>query len=224
MDWGISYIELIGLAGTAITVVTYMARTMIRLRILALLSSAAFFTYGVLTGSLTVIATEALLFPINLVRLFQVKRLIGQVEKASLGDFSLEWLKPLGKERRTKAGEIVFRKGDPADRLYFIAEGRYELPESGIGLGSGQIVGEFGLVSEGNVRTQGLQSLEAGVLLGVDYADVQQLHFQSPEFGFYFLKLVSGRLLNNLEAAEARAGALAARVETLERELVLARA
>jgi CRP/FNR family cyclic AMP-dependent transcriptional regulator len=213
VNWNLSPIEFIGLAGTALTITTYLMRTMIRLRTVALLGSAAFAAYGLLSGSFTVVVTELLLFPINALRLFQVKKLIGQVEKASLGDFSLDWLKPLGKPSAWKEGESVFLKGDPATCLYFIAEGRFRLPESGIVLGPGEIVGEIGLVSAGNVRTQSLEAMERGTLLAVDYSDVQQLHFQSPEFGFYFLKLISGRLLSNLATAEARADDLEARLE-----------
>lgn len=219
VDWDLSYVELVGLTGTAFTIATYLMRTMIRLRIAAILSSAAFLTYGVLSGSLTVIATELMLLPINFLRLVQVKRLLRQVEKASLADFSLDWLKPLGKERPTKTGEVIFRKGDPADRLYFIAEGRFRLPESGIELAEGQIVGELALVSPDNLRTQGLESLERGLLLSVEYDEIRQLHFQSPEFGFYFLKLVSGRLFQNLAIAEERAAFLAQKLAATEAEL-----
>jgi hypothetical protein len=44
-------------------------------------------------------------------------------------------------------------------------------------------------------------------VLTISYDKVQELYFQNPTFGFYFLRLATGRLLQNvarLEAALAR--------------------
>ena len=84
---------------------------------------------------------------------------------------------------------------------YFVPQGSSEVKAEDA---LHEIVGEIGLVSAGNVRTQSLEAVTRGTLLAVDYDDVRQLHFQSPEFGFYFLKLISGRLLSNLSVAEAK--------------------
>jgi hypothetical protein len=73
---------LIGLTGTALTIATYMMRTMVRLRITALLGSLFFLIYGVLGGSLTVVVTECLLVPINAIRLLQFRRQVGQPREA----------------------------------------------------------------------------------------------------------------------------------------------
>jgi len=48
---------------------------------------------------------------------------------------------------------------------------------------------------------------ETGMVLTITYDKVQELYFQNPTFGFYFLRLATGRLLQNvarLEAALAR--------------------
>jgi len=36
----------------------------------------------------------------------------------------------------------------------------------------------------------------------ITYDKVRELYFQNPEFGFYFLRLIGERLLNNLKRAE----------------------
>ena len=76
-----------------------------------------------------------------------------------------------------------------------------ELP-SGIVLPVGAIVGELGMLSPSNMRTQSLECVEAGLVLSVSYSKVEELYVQNPAFGFYFLRLVSARLFQNLETVQ----------------------
>jgi len=41
-------------------------------------------------------------------------------------------------------------------------------------------------------------------VLTLNYDKVRELYFQNPQFGFYFLKLTSERLLQNIGRLEAR--------------------
>ena len=43
-----------------------------------------------------------------------------------------------------------------------------------------------------------------GELLSIAYSEVKQLYYQNPEFGFYFLRLASARLFQNIETLEKR--------------------
>jgi CRP-like cAMP-binding protein len=88
--------------------------------------------------------------------------------------------------------------------MYYIVSGRFRLVESGIELPVGAIVGELGMLSPSNVRTQTLECVEAGVVLSVSYDQVEQLYVQNPAFGFYFLRLASARLFQNIETLEKR--------------------
>jgi len=60
------------------------------------------------------------------------------------------------------------------------------------------------MLSPSNVRTQSLECVEAGMILSVSYDQVEQLYVQNPAFGFYFLKLASARLFQNLDTLERR--------------------
>src|SRR6185312_11445234 len=91
-----------------------------------------------------------------------------------------------------------------ADSMYYIVSGRYRLVESGIELPVGAIVGEFGMLSPSNLRTQTLECIEDGLVLSVSYDQVEQLYVQNPAFGFYLLKLSSARLFQNLDTIERR--------------------
>ncbi|HST94176.1 MAG TPA: Crp/Fnr family transcriptional regulator, partial [Microvirga sp.] len=94
--------------------------------------------------------------------------------------------------------------------MYYTLSGRYRLKELGIELPQGHVVGEMGFMSPDNRRTQTLECLEAGEVLTISYDEVRQLYFQNPEFGFYFLRLASERLFNNMARMEAEIARLRA--------------
>jgi CRP/FNR family transcriptional regulator, cyclic AMP receptor protein len=195
MDW----VEGIGYLGTALTISATAMSTMIPLRIISLCASVAVITYGSLIGSMPVVLTELIQMPFNAYRLWQMLRLVRDVETAAGGDLSLEWLRPFGSRRTFGIGEVVFRKGDTADEMYYIESGLFRIPEAGIEVRKGGIVGELGLLSPENARTASLVCVEAGHALCVSYSDVKQLYYQNPEFGFYFLKLTSERLFQGVQ-------------------------
>ncbi|MNC92905.1 hypothetical protein D3C83_94180 [compost metagenome] len=62
--------------------------------------------------------------------------------------------------------------------------------------------GELGLISPGNQRTQTVECVEEGQVLTASYQMVKELYFQNPEFGFYFLRLTSERLFQNIGRLE----------------------
>ena len=49
-----------------------------------------------------------------------------------------------------------------------------------------------------------LECIEAGKILSVSYTKVEELYVQNPAFGFYFLRLASARLFQNIETLEKR--------------------
>src|ERR1700754_5204756 len=133
-------------------------------------------------------------------------QLVLDKKKTVISNLSLEWLKPFMTERKCAAGEVLFYKDEKAESMFYIASGRYRLVESGIELPVGAIVGEFGMLSPSNLRTQTLECIEGGVILSVTYAQVEELYVQNPAFGFYFLRLASARLFQNIGKLEERLG------------------
>jgi CRP-like cAMP-binding protein len=55
----------------------------------------------------------------------------------------------------------------------------------------------IGLVAPGNRRTQTFKCMEDGEVLVIGYNQIEQLYFQNPSFGFFFLRLITKRLLEN---------------------------
>jgi CRP-like cAMP-binding protein len=116
----------------------------------------------------------------------------------------MDWLKPFMTKRKCEAGEMLFYKHEKAETMLYIVSGRYRLVESGIELPVGAIVGELGMLSPSNERTQSLECIESGTVLSVSYRQVEELYVQNPEFGFYFLRLASARLFQNIGKLEER--------------------
>jgi CRP-like cAMP-binding protein len=114
----------------------------------------------------------------------------------------MDWLKPFMTERNCSAGEMLFYKDEKAEEMLYIVSGKFKLVESGIVFPVGAIVGELGMLSPSKVRTQSLECIEAGLVLSVSYSKVEELYVQNPAFGFYFLRLSSARLFQNLETLQ----------------------
>jgi CRP-like cAMP-binding protein len=147
---------------------------------------------------------QTVVLVLNSYRLHQMLQLVRDVKKSVNSDLSMEWLKPFMTERKCAAGEVMFYKGEKAEDMLYIVSGRFKLVESGIELPVGAIVGELGMLSPSNMRTQSLECTEAGVILSVSYIKVEELYVQNPAFGFYFLRLASARLFENIAKLEQR--------------------
>jgi CRP/FNR family cyclic AMP-dependent transcriptional regulator len=192
-----------GYAAVASSIVTCAMKTMIPLRVVSMTCNALFIIYGFFNGIYPTLILNLVLLPLNTVRLHQMRKLIHDVEAAaSYGETSIDWLKPFMSSRSFHKGDIVFRKGDVADAMYYSVSGRYRLCEMGIEIPAGQVFGDLGLISPDNRRTQTIECVDGGEVLTAGYQQVKELYFQNPQFGFYFLRLTSERLFANISRLE----------------------
>jgi hypothetical protein len=191
-----------GALGGLCYIASIYMRTIIPLRIAGIASAFFFLISGIFAQSFATIFLYAMLLPLNAYRLYQLIELIKKVRAAASGDLSMDWLEPFMIKRKYKQGDIVFRKGELADEMFLAENGRYLVTELGLELRPGHIFGEMGLLTSGFQRTQSVQCIETGYLLTITYDEVRELFFQNPEFGYYFLRLVGERLLQNLKRAE----------------------
>jgi CRP-like cAMP-binding protein len=192
------------LFASVFVVATISMRTMIPLRVFAILTNIVLISTAIPSHNYLVIVVQSVVLVLNSYRLHQMLQLIRDVRKSVNSDLSMEWLKPFMTERKCVAGEVLFYKDEKAEEMLYIVSGRFKLVESGIELPVGAIVGELGMLSPSNVRTQSLECIGSGVILSVSYSKVEELYVQNPAFGFYFLKLASARLFQNLGALEQR--------------------
>jgi hypothetical protein len=195
--------EASGYVASILVFLTFSMRTMIPLRIVGLCSNCAFITYGYLGGLYPVLFLHLILLPMNGFRLLQMVRLTREVRAAAHGDLNMEWLRPFATARHARSGDVLFNKGDAAGDMLVVVSGRYRLAETGIDIEPPQVVGEFALLAPERTRTQTLECVEGGTVLQVGYGQAEQLLFQNPKFGFYFLKLITHRLFQNIDRLEA---------------------
>ncbi len=204
------WVELVGYAGTAATIATYSMRTIVPLRIAGIVSSLFFIAYASILGIWPMLATELVILPLNCLRLFQIVRMMRQIRAAAHGQFLSDWLHPFATNVQHRAGEILFRAGDHADYVVLIQSGRFRLVEQDIEIPPNTLVGELGLVAQDNRRSMTLECVEAGTVGKVSYSNVRMLYFQNPQFAYYFLHLVGGRLFDNLQATRDQRDRLSA--------------
>jgi CRP-like cAMP-binding protein len=200
----------LGWLAAALTLASFFQKRMIPLRALAIGANVVFVGYALLVQAWHVMALHSILLPFNIVRLVEMKRLTEKVRVASQGDLGMDWLKPFMTSRRARKGDILFAKGDVADAMYYTVSGAYRLVEIDKGLASGEVVGELGLIAPDNRRTLTFECVEDGELLTISYAQVKQLYYQNPQFGFYFLQLTSARLFQDIRRLEERLAATTA--------------
>jgi hypothetical protein len=204
--YGWSHLNLaaaFGLIGAVFFVATLYERTMIRLRVANIISGVFFMLYGYLAPALPTFLMYLGLFPINVFRLWQLRGLIQKVKASAQGDLSMDWLKPFMTRRKYKKGDVLFRKGDRAIEMFYTVSGKFLVIELGVELPPGRLMGELGFLTPDSRRTQGIECIESGEVLTVTYDRILELYFQDPDFGYYFLKLTSERLLQNVARLEA---------------------
>jgi CRP/FNR family transcriptional regulator, cyclic AMP receptor protein len=192
----------------ALVIVSSFVKTMIPLRCLAVGGNLGFFVYGALHPSVVMMLLHGALLPVNIYRALEMIRLTRRVRAAAAaGDLSGVWLKPYMRRRRLKAGDVLFRKGDAADHLYFLAEGRIEFVEIGEVMDAGSLFGEIAFFAPDKRRTLTARCTTDCTVLRIDEATFQQLYFQNPAFGFQVVTLVAGRLIADRNRLEDRLAA-----------------
>src|SRR6266403_786285 len=192
------------LFASVFVVATTTMRTMIPLRVFGILANVVLIATAIPSHNYLTSVLQAVMLSLNSYRLHQMLQLVRDVKKSVNSDLSMEWLKPFMTERKCAPGEALFYKDEKADSMFYIVSGRFLLVESGIELPVGAIVGELGMLSPSKVRTQTLECIEAGLVLSVSYTQVEELYVQNPAFGFYFLRLASARLFENIAKLEQR--------------------
>jgi hypothetical protein len=198
----ITVANMFALLGAIFFVTTLLMRTMVPLRVAGIVSDVFFIGYGVLSNTVTTLILYILLLPINIFRLAQMLKLVKKARVAAQGDLSMDWLKPFMNRRKYSKGDVLFRKGDRANEMFFTVTGKFLVTELGIELPPGRLVGELAFLSPDNRRTQSLECTEDGEVLAITYERLLEIYFQNPEFGYYFLRLSTERLLQNIARLE----------------------
>jgi len=198
----INFANMLALIGATLYVVTLMVRTIVPLRVIGIISMVFFIAYGALAGAVATFLLYLLSLPINVIRLRQMLTLVKKARLSAQGDLSMDWLRPFMTPRKYKKGDILFNKGDIAKEMFYTISGNFLIKEIGIELPPGRVLGELGFIDPNHKRTATVESLENGEVLSITYDRLLELYFQNPEFGYYFLRLTTERLMQNIARLE----------------------
>lgn len=201
--------HLLGLLGVVFTLTSYAMKNMLALRYLALASNVAFMAYGLHDSIVISVLLNGALIPVNLRRLWEIRRVTREIAQATADTPVSEWLLPHMDRRTFKAGEILFHQGSRANKLYYLHEGQLKLKEINRTLHSGELIGEIGVFSPEKTRTQTLVCHTDGVLYEMTEEMVYQLYYKSPKLGFYLIRLLALHLLSDMRLRDATSQTLA---------------
>lgn len=205
---------LSGIAGVLLVIVSAFVRTMIPLRWLAVGSNVGFIGFGIFSGSMLLVVLHAVLLPVNAVRVAQMVLLTRRVRVHADSQQLELWLRPYMRSNRYRAGHLIFERGSQADRLYFLADGRIELPDVGQTLEGGEIFGEIAFFSPEGRRSSSARCATACTVLSIDESTFRQLAYQNPGFGMEVMRLIAGRLSQDVERLRSALPAPGSQVDT----------
>lgn len=191
--------EVLGWLAAGCTLLAFSMRTMLPLRVAAILSNFFFIAYAGLVGLLPVLVLHTLLLPFNLVRLIELLRTRRSIARARSGTFDPSWLRGLSAVRKSfAAGTTLFEKGDPPDFIYLVLSGRVGLDGVDVEIGPGEVLGEIAFFTDARARTLTARCLDPCELLVLDEAAFTRLHYQDPAFGLYLMRLITQRLMDGM--------------------------
>ena len=195
--------ELIGISAAVASLYAAHAKTIIPLRVAAIVANALAMTYSFLHGTYPTFALNAILLPLNGWRLHSMLHLVRDIDIATKSDMNVDWLLPYTRPANFKAGDIIMQRGDYATAAFYIVAGEIEMVEINTTWGKGTLVGEIGLFTPDGKRTMTIRCKTDVRAAQIDYDRFKELYFQNPQFGFRLLHLIVARMQSMRELSPA---------------------
>lgn len=191
------WVEIAGYVASALVAVSFYMRTIIYLRLFAIASNVVFIFYGYAGHVYPVLVLHTFLLPLNLQRLWQMRKLIEHVREASRGEMSLNFLVPYMRKEVYAEGDLLFARGSESNRVFYVDEGRIHLEEIGVYVERGELIGEIGLFAPGKQRTTSARCVTPVVVHSISDEKVMELYVQNPSFGVYLMRLIIKRFIES---------------------------
>ncbi len=102
-----------------------------------------------------------------------------------------------------KKGQVLFKKGDKADKMFYISKGSLRLTEIDKVIGEGQIIGEMGVFSPFNQRTASAVCEEDMEAYTMGRDEVLEMFTCDPFLAISLIQLSIKRFIENLKAETA---------------------
>ncbi|MDM4767752.1 cyclic nucleotide-binding domain-containing protein [Pelomonas sp. SE-A7] len=192
-----------GFIGAALMVTSYLMKSMLPLRVVALVACLCLVFYGYLSAAIPTLILYAALIPINIKKTLQIQRLVRAIRNAKEDTPVSEWLLPHMSRRAAKAGTLLWSKGDQAEEMLYLESGSLRLLEIDELLEAGALVGEIGLFTVDHQRTLSLQCETDCVLYSLSADAMARLYYQNPKLGFHVMRLVVARLMRDVQRSRS---------------------
>lgn len=190
-------VNLLAYAASAAVLATFCMSTMIPLHYRPRQQRAVHglrLCRSTLSGALIACDLHAILLPVHAPRLGQFYRLVREMRRVPRRDLAIQSLPPYMAHRKFGATEMLVRKGERADRLYYLVDGEIEVVEFGKVLHPGTTVGEIGVFSPSHQRTATIVCRTDCNMLELTESKAKQLYFQDRSFSFAVMQLIISRL------------------------------
>ena len=199
-------VHALGYVASGFVFLAFCMKGMLSLRLISIASNLAFIFYALAADLTPILVLHGFLLPLNVFRLVQMQRQVRIASEAARTrpeEERFDWLIPLGNKRVLPAGATLFSKGEYADSLAIVIEGEVLLPEVGVTLGPGSIVGEIGLFSGNSRRTASVEAIGTVKLAEITERRVQELYFDNPSFAYKIIRLITRRLVVHIQQLES---------------------
>jgi hypothetical protein len=206
---GVNWMEVLGYAASLSVLITFLMSTMVPLRVVAIASNVLFASYGAVAHIYPVMILHVILLPINVIRLFQLMRLIRGIRAAEISELPIDSLLPFMTHRIVTAGHTLIEKGADADRMYYLARGRLKIAEIDKFVEAGAVLGEIGIFARDQKRMATVVCIEDCEIYELSGSKAKQLYFQDRAFSLAVLQLIIARLMEDIRLSAPSAAALA---------------
>ena len=197
--------QIVAWIASLLVFLAFFMKTMVPLRMVRLLSANVVFIsyallglyYGIFEKVYPIFMLHLLLLPLNIIRLYQIKQLVRKIGEASGNEPAVEYLIPYMQKGTYVKGQVLFQKGDAADKIYFIQAGGITIPEIKRELTEGALFGEVGIFAPHKTRSASAICAEHAVIYSIHIDKVLELYYQNPKFGFFIVRLLSSYASEN---------------------------
>ena len=193
-----TWIDFLGYAASGTVLATFCMSTMIPLRLVAIFSNVLFALFGFWAQIYPVMILHLILLPVNILRLMQIRHLVQRTSQST--DLSMQNLVPFMTHRQFRAGETMIRKGDQADRLFYLVHGQVEVAEFGKAISSGTVLGEIGVFARDQRRMATVICRTDCEVYELSEHKAKELYYQDPSFGYAVLQMIIARLMEDMNA------------------------
>ncbi len=187
-----------GAGGAMFMLLSNLMKRMTPLRLFALAANAFFIVEFAIERNWLLIALQVALLSINVYRLWSLRQLLLTLERANAHVSVKDWLLPQMKKKTFKAGHVLFRAGDIANELFYIASGTLRSPELQQTLGAGHLIGEVGMFSDEHRRAATVLCETDCVCYSMTDEAAYLLYIQNPQLGFWLVRLIIDQLRGEL--------------------------